>query len=923
MVAVLFSDIKGYSKLDPSQTIVFVTEVLRLLGERIEKYRPNMIEINTWGDAIFATSTDIVEMAHLALDIRDFFDDPPREHADFIKKFLRIRIALDFVEVEVGSNFLVRSDPVTSRPPDGCHGKELARAARLEPVTAPNHVFVTETFAKNLEQRAHADVFKLVRFPHRLHLPKGYGAMPVFSLHRFREGGIVEYKEEDILQARQAIAPVMVDSWLIPEATRTLRHEGVRRRLAMCKDGELVCFLCITGKSVIFPELRGGETLTKVSLIAGAMTRGVKFRGIVLDPDCTEARFRSQIESPGETNPAKRLLQRDAERVRGVVSHDVWEKLKQRIPGQLVLKKTQLGLSFNLWLFTDQAIIEPYHFGKLFTRKDEAHMCKFSQFAVWKVPYAIDHDKEGKSEYEERLADLEERLNEEYSMLRHHFEDLWAKSEYLWPEIHGPRSAMVQSLLKPANLQEQLKRTIEAPPPTLSRIRVEHLVSNTLRIGPRLQQAFEEIGRRLKIGVHLHEAKKGQNLDEFVRRAKTGPADFILLQLHGIEGEEQLLEPLLKAKKDEKAGLAGRLIVYIHRPEEAILRIASENEDCPYWVAKELMAKNLSQAAAVVLSGNCFVSEYQEMLPEVPVVFIPLGFAEADAEVDVDVSSRLDDSAVAFIGSDTTWGEMRHIKDLLHLMQAIRFIDGNLKATGYALGNFDHNCDLDKYRSHPDVVFVSNQEIETAYSQGAFPTELEFREWLHHQAPGKLIIRARAEHDKVVPERIPQTMQPLFDWENRIIDFNVQLYRENLNRNRDPERQGQPKVEYSGTLHKGAAHVLFVVFESPAMDDVERDEGLYMIRVPMSKGRRSQNCVAAGISPRHAQGFAPTNTGGHEGSQELQGQPHFYEGAAGIVRLIRNPEERREKLARNQVACKAIGMREIAFAFWTLMRQLD
>ena len=54
---------------------------------------------------------------------------------------------------------------------------------------------------------------------------------------------------------------------------------------------------------------------------------------------------------------------------------------RARIPNQLILKATNHGISFGLWLFHDMAIFEPYHFGK--TRRGElVHMCQFSQFTI-------------------------------------------------------------------------------------------------------------------------------------------------------------------------------------------------------------------------------------------------------------------------------------------------------------------------------------------------------------------------------------------------------------------------------------------------------------------------------------------------------------------------------------------------------------
>src|SRR5882672_10759796 len=97
-VGVLFCDIQGSSKitgLDNQER--FVSEVLEPLAGEIHKYKgkgkdKGLIDCNTWGDAIFATFENILNLALLALKIRDFF----MHSAPIIGgEKLKIRIALD------------------------------------------------------------------------------------------------------------------------------------------------------------------------------------------------------------------------------------------------------------------------------------------------------------------------------------------------------------------------------------------------------------------------------------------------------------------------------------------------------------------------------------------------------------------------------------------------------------------------------------------------------------------------------------------------------------------------------------------------------------------------------------------------------------------------------------------------------------
>ncbi len=426
-----------------------------------------------------------------------------------------------------------------------------------------------------------------------------------------------------------------------------------------------------------------------------------------------------------------------------------------------------------------------------------------------------------------------------------------------------------------AKLQQELT-SAGAERPTL---RVTQLVPNTVpSFGERLQETFARTGRRLGIESTTHHSKGREDLDEVIARAEDGPDRFVLVQVQGRGGEARLLEPVLQRK------LKARIIVYIHRPEELILRIALER-DVTYSEAKSVLAKMLGSVSAVILPGASFLDEYRQMLPGVTVVAIPLGFAPPK-ETGIP-SSRMIPGSVAVIGSNTTWGEMRDLQDLLGLLEAVRKADPAERVVGYAQGNWDAHSNLAQYVGNRQVQFLSNAEILDAQSSGAFSNEEQFRDWLYHRAEGKLILRGRVDSGSPIPESIPKDERDLHGWESRLIDFNVQLYREILGNRRDPAKRDLPKVEYSGTLHKGGAHVIFVVFQSAAMDDVQHNEGMVTVEVPVAEGK-----------------------------------PDFAAAAARLVELIQCPEERRRVLNDNLASTESLGMDEVAFAFYLLMDHL-
>jgi len=370
-----------------------------------------------------------------------------------------------------------------------------------------------------------------------------------------------------------------------------------------------------------------------------------------------------------------------------------------------------------------------------------------------------------------------------------------------------------------------------------------------------------------------------QDVESLVDIVSGEAQDFVLVQVQGREGEARLLEPVLRREK------SGQLIVFIHRPEELILRLAEER-GLTYADARSALARMMEKVDAVVLPGPCMLAEYREMLPLAAVEAIPLGF---DPPTVSDVPpSRISADSIVAIGSSTTWGEMRDIDDLLNLFQATRTVDTQARVLGYALGKCDSRVDLKQYLDNEGVHFVCNDHLYSALRRGDFQDEEGFRTWLFEEAAGRLIIRARIESGTPVMESIPPAEEQLHAWEARLLDFNVQMYREILDERREPNRRGGAKVEYSGTLHKGMRHVIFVAFQSPAMDDVRDFEGLSMVEVPI-----------------------------------VSGTPDYVAGAKSLVDLVRHPDGRRQVIDGNRAAMACLGMDEVAFAYCLLFRSLQ
>jgi class 3 adenylate cyclase len=134
--SILFADIEGFSRLKPFQQRLFLTDTLSRVAAALHKEDHAPEQANTWGDGIVAFFTAPTAAIRCALTLRDAFRVVDWDEIGLPE--LRIRISLHAGEVYSGYN------PVTRRKE--LIGTEVNRAARIEPIVEPNHVYVTGDF---------------------------------------------------------------------------------------------------------------------------------------------------------------------------------------------------------------------------------------------------------------------------------------------------------------------------------------------------------------------------------------------------------------------------------------------------------------------------------------------------------------------------------------------------------------------------------------------------------------------------------------------------------------------------------------------------------------------------------------------------------------------------------------------------------
>jgi adenylate cyclase len=173
MQAMLFADFPGFSRLPESVLPLFWREVMACAAWTLQPYSQGIRHRNTWGDALYIVFDRLDEAALALLDLRDA-----------MREIDCARLGLETgITMRIGAHFgpVYRDiDPVTTI--ENFFGSEVSFAARIEPVTPPGSVYVTEPFAAHLEMLR--NVPAAATYVGQVELPKGYGRFPLYRLDR-------------------------------------------------------------------------------------------------------------------------------------------------------------------------------------------------------------------------------------------------------------------------------------------------------------------------------------------------------------------------------------------------------------------------------------------------------------------------------------------------------------------------------------------------------------------------------------------------------------------------------------------------------------------------------------------------------------------------------------------------------------------
>jgi class 3 adenylate cyclase len=136
IVAIMFADVAGYSRVDERFVQAFTNHYLGVAAKLFGKFTP--VARNTWGDGLYAVFQDVGTAGTFAIALAARMAAIDWERKG-LPADLGVRIGLHAGPVQ---RFV---DPVTGI--DNFAGAHITRAARIEPVAIPGQAFASQEFA--------------------------------------------------------------------------------------------------------------------------------------------------------------------------------------------------------------------------------------------------------------------------------------------------------------------------------------------------------------------------------------------------------------------------------------------------------------------------------------------------------------------------------------------------------------------------------------------------------------------------------------------------------------------------------------------------------------------------------------------------------------------------------------------------------
>jgi hypothetical protein len=171
--AMLFADVKGFSRLPDAQMGVFLDAVMTPLARTLDRFDDDILFRNSWGDGLYVVLRDVTAAASCALALQETMREL-EPTAVGLPPTLGLRIG-----AHAGPVFEA-VDPV--RRERNYYGVEVTRTARIEPRTPEGDVYVTDPFAALIALEQPQDLS--CQYVGHIPTAKDYGTFPMYVLKR-------------------------------------------------------------------------------------------------------------------------------------------------------------------------------------------------------------------------------------------------------------------------------------------------------------------------------------------------------------------------------------------------------------------------------------------------------------------------------------------------------------------------------------------------------------------------------------------------------------------------------------------------------------------------------------------------------------------------------------------------------------------
>lgn len=169
----IFADFAGFSRLPDIDLPAFSARFMQAIAQSLAPQAQAILFKHTWGDALHLVTISTRSAALCACAIQDCLEQV-RGNLPLNLQKLELRLSAHFAPVFSGE------DPVEQNPT--FFGTQLSFTARIEPVTPPGMIFVTEAFAARIALEAPDDF--VLEYAGEIKLAKSYGQSRLFSLRR-------------------------------------------------------------------------------------------------------------------------------------------------------------------------------------------------------------------------------------------------------------------------------------------------------------------------------------------------------------------------------------------------------------------------------------------------------------------------------------------------------------------------------------------------------------------------------------------------------------------------------------------------------------------------------------------------------------------------------------------------------------------